>query len=158
MLKQLKIENFTVFSKADLQFSSGLNVMVGENGCGKSHLLKLLYAISSENTSQGKKPNAQKPTKEILEHRYVEKIGNVFHASLDQLVKQDMFGEVDIDYASGSTMTDIIQHTPLTINLNYTDKQLNTNLSYSDEIKDPLLLWSTTNVLTPPKKWDKVTP
>ncbi len=87
MLKQLKIENFTVFPKADLQFASGLNIFLGENGCGKSHLLKLLYAISSENTSQGKKPNAQKPSKEILERSYAEKLRNVFRVdALDKLL------------------------------------------------------------------------
>lgn len=45
MLKTLKLENFTVFPKAELEFSPGLNVIVGENGTGKSHLLKLGYAV-----------------------------------------------------------------------------------------------------------------
>lgn len=45
MLKTLKIENFTVFPEANLNFSKGLNVIVGENGTGKSHLLKLGYAL-----------------------------------------------------------------------------------------------------------------
>ncbi|RRD69030.1 MULTISPECIES: AAA family ATPase [unclassified Desulfovibrio] len=45
MLKKLKIENFTCFSKSALTFSKGLNVIVGENGTGKSHLLKLCYAV-----------------------------------------------------------------------------------------------------------------
>lgn len=44
MLKTLKIENFTCFSEAELKFSRGLNVIVGENGTGKSHILKLGYA------------------------------------------------------------------------------------------------------------------
>lgn len=43
MLNKLHIENFTVFRKADLEFSSGLNVITGDNGSGKSHLLKLGY-------------------------------------------------------------------------------------------------------------------
>lgn len=45
MLKTLDITNFTCFPEAKLEFSPGLNVIVGENGTGKSHLLKLGYAI-----------------------------------------------------------------------------------------------------------------
>ncbi|MCP4699352.1 MAG: AAA family ATPase, partial [Gammaproteobacteria bacterium] len=47
MLKRLKIKNFTIFSNDVLSFASGLNVIVGDNATGKSHLLKLLYSISS---------------------------------------------------------------------------------------------------------------
>lgn len=45
MLKTLTLKNFTVFPTAELEFSPGLNVIVGENGTGKSHLLKLGYAV-----------------------------------------------------------------------------------------------------------------
>lgn len=47
MLSSLTIKNFTVFSEAQLEFSPGLNVVIGENATGKSHLLKLAYAITS---------------------------------------------------------------------------------------------------------------
>lgn len=43
MLKQLTLHNFTVFKEAHLTFSPGLNVIIGENGTGKTHLLKLAY-------------------------------------------------------------------------------------------------------------------
>ena len=46
MLKTLKISNFTVFGSVDFEFSSGLNVIVGENGTGKTHVLKLGYLFS----------------------------------------------------------------------------------------------------------------
>lgn len=45
MLKTLELQNFTVFKEARLDFSSGLNVIIGENGTGKSHLLKAAYAM-----------------------------------------------------------------------------------------------------------------
>jgi energy-coupling factor transporter ATP-binding protein EcfA2 len=45
MLKSLHVQNFTVFADADFQFSEGLNVIVGTNGTGKSHVLKLAYAV-----------------------------------------------------------------------------------------------------------------
>ena len=45
MIKRLETKNFTVFRNATLEFSPDLNVFIGENGTGKTHLLKLLYSI-----------------------------------------------------------------------------------------------------------------
>ncbi|MEN0051005.1 MAG: ATP-binding protein, partial [Bacteroidota bacterium] len=36
------------FSKVELDFSSGINVFIGENGTGKTHLLKVLYYLKYE--------------------------------------------------------------------------------------------------------------
>ena len=44
MLKRLHLQNFTVFADADFEFGPGLNVLVGTNGTGKSHVLKVGYA------------------------------------------------------------------------------------------------------------------
>ena len=48
-IKSISIENFTVFKSETLEFSDDLNVVVGENGTGKSHLLKLLYILIEVN-------------------------------------------------------------------------------------------------------------
>ena len=56
MLKALHIENFTAFPKADLEFGKDLNIIIGENGSGKSHLLKLAYvpiALSAARHPEG---------------------------------------------------------------------------------------------------------
>ncbi len=45
MLRALEIKNFTVFEEAKLEFSAGLNVVIGENGTGKTQLLKLGYCM-----------------------------------------------------------------------------------------------------------------
>ena len=47
MLKRLHLKNFTVFADANFEFSPGLNVLVGTNGTGKSHVLKLGYAVET---------------------------------------------------------------------------------------------------------------
>ena len=50
-IKSLKLKNLTAFEKLDLKFSPGVNVLIGENGTGKTHLLKVLYtacAITEE--------------------------------------------------------------------------------------------------------------
>jgi hypothetical protein len=43
MLNTLHIKQFTVFQDAQFEFSPGLNVIVGDNGTGKTHVLKLGY-------------------------------------------------------------------------------------------------------------------
>lgn len=47
MLKSLHVKNFTVFEDAKFDFGPGLNVIVGANGTGKSHVLKVGYAVES---------------------------------------------------------------------------------------------------------------
>lgn len=44
MLDRLILTNFTAFSEIDLPFSPGVNVFIGANGTGKTHILKVLYA------------------------------------------------------------------------------------------------------------------
>lgn len=75
MLKELNITNFTVFAKASFQFSSGLNVIVGENGTGKSHLLKLIYSPITVNNEFTQKSNRNALGINI---RYSEKLVDVF--------------------------------------------------------------------------------
>ncbi len=46
MLKRLTLRGFTVFREAEIEFAPGINVVIGENGYGKSHLLKLGYCVN----------------------------------------------------------------------------------------------------------------
>lgn len=48
MLKRLHLRNFTVFEDAEFEFGPGLNVVVGTNGTGKSHVLKAGYVMQSD--------------------------------------------------------------------------------------------------------------
>lgn len=43
---QLTLHDFTVFHDATFEFAPGVNVFIGENGAGKSHVLKLVYALT----------------------------------------------------------------------------------------------------------------
>lgn len=55
MIKGFRLKNFTLFREEELHLSPSLNVIIGENGCGKSHLLKALYSLVSVSAEQGKK-------------------------------------------------------------------------------------------------------
>lgn len=43
-IKKVSLENFTVFDDLEIEFSPGINVLVGENGTGKTHIMKVLYS------------------------------------------------------------------------------------------------------------------
>ena len=44
-LKSIKLKNFTVFEDLKVNFAKGVNVFIGKNGTGKTHLLKVTYAV-----------------------------------------------------------------------------------------------------------------
>ena len=41
---KIKLENFTAFKDLEVEFSPGINALIGENGTGKTHLMKACYA------------------------------------------------------------------------------------------------------------------
>ena len=77
MLKSLKIRDFTVFKEANLDFAKGLNIIVGANGTGKTHLLKLPYAVMAMSAEEGRKRTVP-PTKALLQNRLAEELSSVF--------------------------------------------------------------------------------
>lgn len=109
MIKQLDIANFTVFSEASLRFGRGLNVIVGENGTGKTHLLKIAYAVLAVSAEEARKPHAASPTKSLLQTRCAEKLVNVFRPeSLGRLARRKQGRErCDISLAFDRTDCDI---------------------------------------------------
>ena len=56
-LTNIKLENLTAFARLDQAFSLGINIIIGCNGVGKTHILKTLYAscaiVSGEDAEKG---------------------------------------------------------------------------------------------------------
>ncbi len=70
MLEKIEFEKFTAFEKLEVNFSPGINVFVGQNGTGKTHILKAGYAACDVAKSKG---------------GFAEKINNVFYPSGKQI-------------------------------------------------------------------------
>lgn len=45
MVERLDLEGFTVFEDASFDLVPGINVLIGDNGTGKTHLMKVLYTV-----------------------------------------------------------------------------------------------------------------
>lgn len=43
-MTKVRFENFTAFKELEVEFSPGINALIGENGTGKTHLMKACYA------------------------------------------------------------------------------------------------------------------
>lgn len=83
MIDTATIHNFGPLPNGEYRFAPGLNVIVGENGLGKSHLLKLLYSVLKVNA------DAKDLTKTTLATAYADKLKNVFRPDdLGRLVKR----------------------------------------------------------------------
>jgi energy-coupling factor transporter ATP-binding protein EcfA2 len=74
-LTRIKLERFTAFEKLDIRLSPGINIFIGENGTGKTHLLKVTYAACD--ITQTKGSLADKLIRAFLP--YQDHIGRLVH-------------------------------------------------------------------------------
>ncbi|MEA1952460.1 MAG: AAA family ATPase, partial [Planctomycetota bacterium] len=89
MLTRLHLKKLTVFPDADLEFANGLNLVAGENGTGKTHLLKAAYAAIHVCASRQKNGGSEEPTKAFLQKAIADKLLGVFKPDeLGRLVRR----------------------------------------------------------------------
>ena len=70
-IQSVTIENFTCFENVHLDFSKGINLFIGENGTGKTHVLKALYAMLRKNPDfESIKLTSEKNGQKGLEYGY----------------------------------------------------------------------------------------
>jgi predicted ATPase len=83
MLKHARFQNFTCVPNATWKFAPGINVIVGENGVGKSHVLRALYSLLKVHA------DAKDLSKTLLERAYADKLVSVLRPeSLGRLAKR----------------------------------------------------------------------
>jgi DNA-binding response OmpR family regulator len=88
LIQALNIKNLTLFSEANLTFSPQLNVFIGENATGKTHLLKTIYSIISALAEREQKHHVLSATLDDLRVEIADKFFSVFRAEqLENLVK-----------------------------------------------------------------------
>jgi energy-coupling factor transporter ATP-binding protein EcfA2 len=89
MLKSLHLNSFTVFPDATFSFGENLNVFVGENGSGKSHILKAAYSAIAVSAARSKDATNGLPAKAQIQTALAEKLRGVFRPDeLGRLVRR----------------------------------------------------------------------
>ena len=59
MIESIHIENFTCFEDLKIDFVDGVNIFIGDNGTGKTHILKWLYSVIVSKTKLNNSKNYQ---------------------------------------------------------------------------------------------------
>lgn len=81
-VRQVSLHNFTAFEDAEFDFSSGINVLIGTNSTGKTHLLKATYTI------------LKVCERYHLNRSNSEKLGDLFREKLVGVFKPDSVGRL----------------------------------------------------------------
>ena len=87
IIENIKISNFTIFKNAEINFSKGLNVFIGKNGTGKTHLLKLINCLDKKLYKSNEK----------LELKKFNNLKDKSKEKIDSIKKSDIkfFNEID---------------------------------------------------------------
>ena len=89
MIDRLELKNFASFGDLDIDFSSKVNVIIGENGTGKTHLLKAAYGLCAGASFFKNKPGLAKAE---LEAALTAKFLRLFMPLDDRLGKMHFHG------------------------------------------------------------------
>lgn len=109
-IRRLTIQRFTAFEDAIFEFASGVNVLLGENGTGKSHVLKLLYVLSEAVRRQARGDGLDGSGPLVTPDFVKELLRSVFLPDeLGRLVRRtgggDQTARVKLDWTNGAWLT-----------------------------------------------------
>ncbi len=127
-ITSVRLQDFTVFKEIDIDFATEFNVLIGENGTGKTHLMKAMYAsMLTDDEAQSGKP--------FPINRYIEYFG----------IKpfNNETGYVFLSAKDGSKAVfipakDILTHSKGFLSL-YNEKEMSFDKTYYDIISKSLL-------------------
>lgn len=99
MITRLHLKNFIAFTDLSIDFSPGINIVIGENGTGKTQLLKAILALSG--------PEARG---EHADGQLAHKLCRLYHPLSDQVGELRRAGErgeamLSATFASGHEIT-----------------------------------------------------
>lgn len=85
MIKSLILKDFTCFTEGKFDFCPGINVFIGQNGTGKTHILKVLAAVLkanenlTSNLSQSKERFESLLAENLVSYFKPEQLGRLTH-------------------------------------------------------------------------------
>nr|WP_320136368.1 AAA family ATPase [uncultured Amphritea sp.] len=105
MISKIVLENFTLFHDIEVDLCPKINIIIGENGTGKTQLLKAAYAASSSRQQIGTTSNDE----DVIRSKMTERFINLFLPLDDKLGKLHRNGaesnaKVNLNFADGNNI------------------------------------------------------
>lgn len=135
MITRLAFKNFTAFKELTIEFSPKINVIIGENGTGKTHLLKAAYAVCSGN---GTPSGDEEADNEAIIGRLTEKLLRLFLPMDDKLWKLRSDGASEPAKVDASFALD--KAVGLSFNTNSKSIAITKNVGYSRYSWEPVFI------------------
>ncbi len=95
-VQKLYLEQFTAFESATFEFCSSINVLIGANATGKSHVMKIIYTLLKVCETAHQNKTAPMPEVEVLVDRTLLEVFRT--DSLNEFVrcgKEEAWGSLD---------------------------------------------------------------
>ncbi|MBF0234086.1 MAG: AAA family ATPase, partial [Desulfamplus sp.] len=112
MIHSISIKNFTAFKDLNAKPGPGINVFLGGNSTGKSHLLKLMYALSAANKPIEKEtdedPNIYITRKLKGIFKPEGKIGRLCRNDKKAIIRIDFIPDQSIEFAFSGDMKEVV--------------------------------------------------
>ena len=77
-VQRVNIQNFTVFSDFVIELCKGVNLIIGENGVGKTHLLKMIYHLIQSRQRYGNQTSHMSERMYVNENIPTHSIASLF--------------------------------------------------------------------------------
>lgn len=74
----ISLENFTAFKNLELFFNKGINIIIGSNGTGKTHILKTLYSACSITDGEDREKTFSQKLVNVF-RPYENRVGRLAH-------------------------------------------------------------------------------
>jgi len=106
MITRVDLKNFCKFKELSIELSPRINVIIGENSCGKTQLLKAAYALTSTAEElSGKKTVLKKDVQKIL----TEKLTGIYKLDEDRIGALTHLGnkskaQISVEFATGNSL------------------------------------------------------
>lgn len=112
MINSISIKNFTAFKELAVKCAEGINVFIGANSTGKSHLLKLMYALCAANKPLEKElfgdPQRYISSKLKGVYKPEGKIGRLCRNNEKAIIRADFTPDRSIEFAFSSDMDEVV--------------------------------------------------
>jgi len=97
-INRIEINDFTVFNNITVDACPGVNVLIGENGTGKTHLLKIIYAFCGHEVEREGSENGELGYHKVFHNKLNNYFQNAGYARLAHRHTEHPANQITFDF------------------------------------------------------------